>query len=81
MLNWQQEVPKEFYTELPIEMEVAGGYHSIGEFMSKVADLPRIVTLHDFSIEGEKGNLELKLQAKTYRAAGSDNASAAEDSQ
>ncbi|MEW9797373.1 type 4a pilus biogenesis protein PilO [Alteromonas sp. CYL-A6] len=72
MLNWQQEVPKEFYTELPIEMEVSGGYHNIGEFMSKVADLPRIVTLHDFSLEGEKGNLQLQLQAKTYRAASSD---------
>lgn len=81
MLNWQQEVPKEFYTELPIEMEVGGGYHNIGEFMSKVADLPRIVTLHDFSIVGEKGNLELRLQAKTYRAAGNDSVSQAEDNQ
>lgn len=69
MLNWQKEVPKEFYTELPIEMEVSGGYHNVGEFMSKVADLPRIVTLHDFTLAGEKGALELQLQAKTYRAA------------
>ncbi|GGW78877.1 type 4a pilus biogenesis protein PilO [Alteromonas halophila] len=81
MLNWQKEVPKEFYTELPIEMEVAGGYHNVGEFMSKVADLPRIVTLHDFSIEGEKGSLQLQLQAKTYRAAGSGNVQTAEDDQ
>lgn len=76
MLNWQREVPKEFYTELPIEMEVAGGYHNIGEFMSKVADLPRIVTLHDFSLTGEKGDLQLKLQARTYRAAGNNDMTA-----
>ena len=68
LLNWQQEVPKEFYTELPIEMEVSGGYHNFGEFVSKVADLPRIVTLHDFDIKREAGGLSLKLQAKTYRS-------------
>ena len=58
LLNWQQEVPKEFYTELPIEMEVSGGYHNFGEFVAKVADLPRIVTLHDF---------EIKRQPTAYR--------------
>jgi len=68
LLNWQQEVPKEFYTELPIEMEVSGGYHNFGEFVSKVADLPRIVTLHDFDIKREANGLSLKLQAKTYRS-------------
>lgn len=69
MLNWQQEIPKEFYTELPIEMEVTGRYHNFGEFVSKIADLPRIVTLHDFTIENQQGELRLQLQAKTYRTA------------
>lgn len=69
LLNWQNEIPKEFYTELPIEMEVTGGYHNFGEFVSKVADLPRIVTLHDFNIVSEQGRLRLQLQAKTYRTA------------
>ena len=68
LLNWQQEVPKEFYTELPIEMEVSGGYHNFGEFVAKVADLPRIVTLHDFEIKRQPNGLSLKLQAKTYRS-------------
>lgn len=68
LLNWQNEVPKEFYTELPIEMEVSGGYHSFGEFTSKIAALPRIVTLHDFEIERSSGELSLRLQAKTYRS-------------
>lgn len=69
LLNWQQEVPKEFYTELPIEIEVSGGYHNFGEFVSRVADLPRIVTLHDFNLVQEQNQLRLQLQAKTYRSA------------
>lgn len=69
MLNWQQEIPKEFYTELPIEMEVSGRYHNFGEFVSKIADLPRIVTLHDFTIDNQSDELRLQLQAKTYRTA------------
>ena len=69
LLNWQQEIPKEFYTELPIELEVTGSYHNFGDFVSKVADLPRIVTLHDFAIEAEKDGLRLQMQAKTYRTA------------
>jgi len=68
LLNWQQEVPKEFYTELPIEMEVSGGDHNFGEFVSNVADLPRIVTLHDFDIARDEGGLTLRLQARTYRS-------------
>ena len=69
ILNWQQEIPKEFYTELPIEMEVSGDYHSFGQFASKVADLPRIVTLHNFRLEQQNNRLQLQLQAKTYRTA------------
>lgn len=68
LLNWQQEVPKEFYTELPIEMKVSGGYHNFGEFVSNIADLPRIVTLHDFDLRRQVEGLSLKLQAKTYRS-------------
>lgn len=69
LLNWQRENPKEFYTELPIQLEVAGTYHEFGSFASNVANLPRIVTLHDFSINNVNGELNLKMQAKTYRAA------------
>lgn len=68
LLNWQQEIPKEFYTELPIQIKVAGSYHEFGEFASNVANLPRIVTLHDFEISPNQGQLVLSMQAKTYRA-------------
>lgn len=67
LLNWQQEIPKEFYTELPIQMEVRGDYHDFGKFLSDVAGLPRIVTVHDFEMVNEAGGLRLSLQAKTYR--------------
>lgn len=69
LLNWQQEIPKEFYTELPIQMEVAGQYHEFGDFVSNIANLPRIVTLHDLDITRQGQSLTLKMQAKTYRAA------------
>lgn len=70
-LNWQPEIQQEFYVELPIEVRVTGSYHDFGEFVSKISGLPRIVTLHDFSITGDKagleGSLTLTLQAKTYK--------------
>ncbi|MDM7861622.1 type 4a pilus biogenesis protein PilO [Alteromonas sp. ASW11-36] len=69
VLNWQNEVPKEFYTELPIELEVQGTYHEFGNFVSSIAGLPRIVTLHDFEILSEADGLKLQMQAKTYRTA------------
>lgn len=68
LLNWQQEIPKEFYTELPIQLEVAGSYHEFGQFASNVANLPRIVTLHDFDINVTGDSLVLTMQARTYRA-------------
>ncbi len=55
---------------MPIDIEVNGSYHSFGGFVSKIAGLPRIVTLHDFKINilGTNGDtLNLKLEAKTYR--------------
>jgi len=69
-LNWQPEITKEIYIELPIHIDVEGKYHEFGNFVSKIAGLPRIVTVHDFDINFDKsttGNLTLKLQAKTYR--------------
>jgi len=67
-IGWLPEVEKEFYTELPIKIEVVGTYHEFGEFVGKVAQLPRIVSLHDFSIlsSGEK-QLTFSVVAKTYR--------------
>jgi len=65
------EVPREFYAELPISIQVIGNYHEFGDFVSGVASLPRIVTVHNVSIEkvskDKNGLLRMKLTAKTYR--------------
>lgn len=63
------EIPSEFYAELPIEIRVVGDYHEFGEFVSGVAALPRIVTTHNIKIDRVEGNqLSMNAIAKTYRA-------------
>jgi|TARA_B110000495_G_C22901058_1_gene525799 type IV pilus assembly protein PilO len=68
-IKLQPERNEEFYVELPIEIQVRGGYHDLGSFVSGVASLPRIVTLHDFDIKpmSEGGLLVMTISAKTYR--------------
>jgi type IV pilus assembly protein PilO len=68
-IDLQNEVRTEFYVELPIQIVVEGNYHKIGSFVSGVANLSRIVTLHDFVIAPEDSPLNLKMSilAKTYR--------------
>ncbi|MBY5992092.1 type 4a pilus biogenesis protein PilO [Ferrimonas balearica] len=66
-LNWQPEQPKEFYTELPIEMKIHGGYHEFGQFSAGVANLPRIVSLHDFTMVRSDDGVSMTVLAKTYR--------------
>jgi type IV pilus assembly protein PilO len=68
----EEEVPKEFYAELPIQVIVNGRYHEFGNFISGLAALPRIVTIHDIKIkrgDSKEGNSDLVLEAtaKTYR--------------
>jgi len=68
-LGIQSEVVAEYYIEVPIGIIVKGGYHDLGGFVSGVAGLPRIVTLHDFKItrSGQSQALEMSILAKTYR--------------
>jgi len=74
-----QETRRDFYAELPIKIRLTGSYHEFGEFVSGVAALPRIVTLHDIEISQDQGrggrrgtaapsdDLVLDVTAKTYR--------------
>lgn len=66
-----QEVTRQFYIELPIQITVTGAYHDLATFVSGVAGLPRIVTLHDFELapaSPESGpKLRMSILAKTYR--------------
>ncbi|EAT12425.1 type 4a pilus biogenesis protein PilO [Bermanella marisrubri] len=70
-IELDKEVDTEFYTELPINIDVVGEYHDFGAFVSAVAGLSRIVTLHDFEVvsanTADQNKLNLKIVAKTYR--------------
>lgn len=75
-IKLQPEVAQQFYIELPIQIVVVGSYHDLATFVSGVASLPRIVTLHDFEIalpsvgKGEvasSSKLRMSILAKTYR--------------
>ncbi|MBS0579386.1 MAG: type 4a pilus biogenesis protein PilO [Proteobacteria bacterium] len=78
----QPEQRKDFYAELPIKIRLTGSYHQFGEFVSGLAALPRIVTLHDIEIKPDNKDaydqLSLELTAKTYRYLDEDEIAAGE---
>ena len=68
----ETEIKKDFYAERPIKIRFVGSYHEFGQFVSGIAALPRIVTLHDVQVTtvekaGSFDNLTMDLTAKTYR--------------
>ena len=68
-IKLQPEKKGEFYVELPIEIIVTGSFHDFGAFVSDLAAMPRIVTLHDLSIvnaDNSRSKLKMIIQAKTY---------------
>jgi len=82
-----QQANKDFYAELPIKMRLTGSFHAIGAFVSGIAALPRIVTLHDVEItpvsKGTSGSdqLQLDVTAKTYRYLDDEEQAAAQQAQ
>lgn len=76
------ESTKDFYAELPIKIRLTGSYHQMGEFVSGIAALPRIVTLHDIIIRPDNkdlyDNLSFELTAKTFRYLDDSEVAAAE---
>jgi type IV pilus assembly protein PilO len=79
-IRLENEIKQEFFIEQPISIEATGDYHAFGSFVSGIAALPRIVTLHDFEIsalESKEKRAEVpvvtyKVNAKTYRYIGTD---------
>jgi type IV pilus assembly protein PilO len=65
------EIPRDFYAEKPIKIRLEGSFHDLGNFVSGIAALPRIVTLHDINITRVDAdtydNLSMEVTAKTYR--------------
>jgi type IV pilus assembly protein PilO len=78
----EPEHKQDFYAELPIKIRLTGSYHQFGEFVSGIAALPRIVTLHDIDIKSDTKDaydqLSLELTAKTYRYMDEDEIAAGE---
>lgn len=67
----QPEQAGEFYVQLPFKIAATGGYHDFAAFVSGIAGLPRIVTLHNYSIQAiGRNQLQLAIDAKTYRYRG-----------
>jgi len=76
------ESPADFYATLPVSIKVVGTYHAIGEFVSDVAKLPRIVTLHDVVLNPAKeGTLVMDARVQTYRYLDEDEMAAAKKAQ
>jgi type IV pilus assembly protein PilO len=67
----QSEIPRDFYAEKPIKIRLSGGYHEIANFVSGIAALPRIVTLHNINIVPDAresiDTLTIEVTAQTYR--------------
>jgi type IV pilus assembly protein PilO len=75
------EQNRDFYAEVPIKIRLTGSYHQMGEFVSAIAALPRIVTLHDVAIKNASAKdydqLVMDVTAKTYRYLDNDEIAAA----
>ena len=67
-ISLQAERKDKYYIELPIHISAKGSYHQVGNFVSGIAGIKRIVTLHDFKLTpSSPGMLNITLTAKTYR--------------
>ncbi len=88
-IRLEPEVKQEFFIEQPISMEATGDYHAFGSFVSGIAGLSRIVTLHDFTISSSENpqkkseipSINYVLQAKTYRYVGNSDSTPTEGAQ
>lgn len=79
------EIRRDFYAEKPIKIRLKGTYHEFGKFVSEIAALPRIVTLHDIEIKRDSNDtgaesLVLNVTAKTYRYLDDEEVESAETS-
>jgi type IV pilus assembly protein PilO len=80
-IRLENEVKQEFFIEQPISIDATGDYHAFGAFVTGIAALPRIVTLHDFTVEAKEDTqkksdipvVNYTVKAKTYRYVGADD--------
>ena len=68
----ETNVRKSYYSEIPVNMKVAGDYHSFAFFLYEVGKMPRILQFSKLALagiakEGSRGSLEASLMATTYK--------------
>ncbi|WP_165383918.1 type IV pilus inner membrane component PilO [Pseudidiomarina tainanensis] len=68
-IEWLMPQPREFYTALPMRIELKGAYHQIGDFVGQMSSLDRIISVKDFKmqLQDDEGTLSLSVNAETYR--------------
>lgn len=68
-IEWLDAQPREFYTALPMRIDLQGDFHQIGEFIGQIAGLHRIISVKDFSLQRSDltDDLQLNVTAETYR--------------
>ena len=63
----QAEKKKNFYAEIPVQMNLSGTYHNLGVFFDKLAGMNRIVNINRFDLKGKGSNLSISCVAATYK--------------
>lgn len=68
-IEWLNPQPREFYTALPMRIELRGAYHQIGDFVGQMSSLDRIISVKNFTmqLQDDDGTLSLSVNAETYR--------------
>lgn len=65
---WEPEINRQFYTELPMSIELSGSYNQIGSFIADLASLPRIVVLQNFNMNLiSEDTISVQMKASTFR--------------
>ncbi len=73
---WEPEINKQFYTELPMSIELSGSYNQIGSFIAGLASLPRIVVLQNFNMHlTSEDTISVQMKASTFRYEETSNSS------
>ncbi|WP_087020790.1 type 4a pilus biogenesis protein PilO [Thaumasiovibrio subtropicus] len=66
-IDWANRVRRDDYEEIPLSLSISGDYNQVGDFSAAIASMPRLVSLHDFSLGRGNDGLRLQVSAKTYR--------------
>ncbi|EOV3350522.1 type 4a pilus biogenesis protein PilO [Vibrio cholerae] len=69
-IDWGERESQEFLYRLPLNIELTGSYHDIGDFSQAIAKLPRIINFDDVDwqrVSQESSTLHFRVRAFTYQ--------------